>query len=109
MTSPIGGPGQRGRIGLDIGSIGERGALRPAQPQGVDGGSFADTLRQAVEGVSDKQDVAQDYVGKFLRGDNVELHQVMAATEEAQLSLEMLIELRNKFTEAYRTVINMQA
>jgi flagellar hook-basal body complex protein FliE len=32
----------------------------------------------------------------------------MAATEEAGIALEMLIEVRNKFTEAYRTVINMQ-
>ena len=45
----------------------------------------------------------------FLRGDQVELHQVMAATEEAGIALEMLIEIRNKFTDAYRTLINMQS
>jgi flagellar hook-basal body complex protein FliE len=39
----------------------------------------------------------------------VELHQVTAAAEEASLSLELLVEVRNKFTEAYRTVINMQS
>ncbi len=32
----------------------------------------------------------------------------MAATEEAQISLEMLIEVRNKFAEAYRTLTTMQ-
>jgi len=32
----------------------------------------------------------------------------MAATEEAGIALEALIEIRNKLTEAYRTVINMQ-
>lgn len=107
MTLSIGGPGGRGRIGLDI--AGERGALRTpaAPPEG--GVSFADTLKQALGGVQESQQTATDYVQKFLRGENVELHQVMAATEEAQLSLEMLIELRNKFTEAYRTVINMQS
>ena len=41
-------------------------------------------------------------------GENVELHQVMAATEEASISLQMLVEIRNKFTEAYKTVIQMQ-
>jgi flagellar hook-basal body complex protein FliE len=105
MSMPIGGPGGRGRIGLDIAG-GER-SLRPAT-QPAEGASFSDTLKQAIGGVEQSQETAKDYVGKFLRGDNVELHQVMAATEEAQLSLEMLIELRNKFTEAYRTVINMQ-
>jgi flagellar hook-basal body complex protein FliE len=47
-------------------------------------------------------------MGKFMRGDPVELHQVMAATDEAGISLEMLIEVRNKFADAYRTLINMQ-
>ena len=33
----------------------------------------------------------------------------MAATEEAGIALEMLIEIRNKLTEAYRSVIQMQS
>jgi flagellar hook-basal body complex protein FliE len=33
----------------------------------------------------------------------------MAATEEAGIALEMLIEIRNKVTDAYRTLINMQS
>ena len=45
----------------------------------------------------------------FVNGEPVELHQVMAAAEEAGISLEMLVEVRNKVTEAYRTVINMQS
>ena len=38
-----------------------------------------------------------------------ELHQVMAAGEEAGLALDMMIELRNKMVEAYRSVIAMQS
>lgn len=72
------------------------------------GGSFADSLTRAINGVSDSQATATETLQAFLRGDNVELHQVMAATEEAQISLEMLIEVRNKFTEAYRTLTTMQ-
>jgi flagellar hook-basal body complex protein FliE len=107
MTMPIGGPGGRGQIGLDI--AGEQNRIRPIGQGNADGTSFADSLKQAIGGVQQSQDTAADYVGKFMRGENVELHQVMAATEEAQLSLEMLIELRNKFADAYRTVINMQS
>jgi flagellar hook-basal body complex protein FliE len=73
------------------------------------GASFGDTLKQALERVSETQDNSQEHVAAFLRGDNVELHQVMAAAEEAGIALEMLIEIRNKFTDAYRTVINMQS
>lgn len=75
-------------------------------PQG--GPSFGDVLTKAIGQVSDAQDNAADHAARFMRGEPVELHQVMAATEEAGLSLEMMIEVRNKFTEAYRTVINMQ-
>ena len=107
MTMPIGGVGGRGQIGIDI--AGEKGHIRPIGAESTEGGSFADSLKQALGGVQQAQDSAADYAGKFMRGENVELHQVMAATEEAQLSLEMLIELRNKFADAYRTVINMQS
>jgi flagellar hook-basal body complex protein FliE len=31
----------------------------------------------------------------------------MAASEEASISLEMLVELRNKLMDAYKTVMNM--
>jgi flagellar hook-basal body complex protein FliE len=73
------------------------------------GASFGDTLKKALEEVSTVQEGAQDTIQAFLRGEQVELHEVMAATEEAGIALEMLIEVRNKFTEAYRTVINMQS
>lgn len=81
------------------------GGLGP-QPGGT---SFADTLKNAVGGVVELQDHAKDVMGMFLRGEHVELHEVMAAAEEAGLALEMLIEMRNKVTEAYRSVINMQS
>lgn len=74
-----------------------------------DGASFGDSLKKAINEVSDAQDRASDYTQKFINGDPVELHQVMAATEEAGLALELMIELRNKFTDAYRTIINMQS
>ena len=74
-----------------------------------EGSSFGDTLKDALGDVSDVQEHANDTIQAFLRGDAVELHEVMAATEEAGIALEMLIELRNKMTDAYRTIINMQA
>jgi flagellar hook-basal body complex protein FliE len=113
MTAPIsgfGGPGGVGntigprRIGLDI--AGENGLSRSMLPPSG-GESFGDTLKRAINQVSDAQDVSQDYIQRFVRGEPVELHQVMAAAEEASLSLEMLVELRNKLTEAYKTVVNM--
>jgi flagellar hook-basal body complex protein FliE len=72
------------------------------------GPSFADALKNAIGDVSAMQDKASDAIAAFARGEPVELHEVMAAAEEAGIALEMLIEIRNKVTDAYRTVINMQ-
>jgi flagellar hook-basal body complex protein FliE len=77
-------------------------------PNDAGGPSFGDLFKKALGDTSDMQDQAQDMIAAFLRGEPVELHQVMAASEEAAVSLELLVEIRNKLTEAYRTVMNVQ-
>jgi flagellar hook-basal body complex protein FliE len=104
MSDPI---GAASRIGSQLGIDSAARTVPVLTEQG--GSSFADTLKTALNEVSGAQDNAADYVGKFMRGEPVELHQVMAASEEAGIALEMLIEVRNKFADAYRTVINMQS
>ena len=128
----ISGVGAAGAAGGDVAeriarlrdALGNRGGVQGSLLLGVgtddprrmtidvgkgDNASFGDTLTRALNEVSNTQDRAEDYVQKFMRGEPVELHQVMAATEEASLSLELLVELRNKLTEAYRTVMQMQS
>jgi flagellar hook-basal body complex protein FliE len=105
MSTPIGGIGGIGGVG-GVGGL-DRGGFRL---EGLDGGlTFADTLKRALGDVVELQDGAADAIGAFVRGEPVELHQVMAAVEEAGIALELLIEIRNKLTDAYRTVINMQS
>ncbi|MGZ8377583.1 MAG: flagellar hook-basal body complex protein FliE [Gemmatirosa sp.] len=102
------GQGPLGGLGGGLGGV-DSGAIQvPAGPGAKDGPSFGDTLKQFIGGVSEAQDAAGEMKEKFLRGDNVELHQVMAAGEEAGIALEMMVELRNKVTEAYRTLVNLQ-
>jgi flagellar hook-basal body complex protein FliE len=101
-------------IGTDAGrALGaqqsDRGGFRIPLRGQESGPSFADTLKQAMNQVSDLQDEAQDAISAYLRGEPVEVHQVMSAAEEAGIALEMLVEFRNKITEAYRTVISMQS
>jgi flagellar hook-basal body complex protein FliE len=72
-----------------------------------DASSFADMFKRALNDASDLQAESQQQISAFVRGEPVELHQVMAAAQEANISLELLVEIRNKLTEAYRTVMNM--
>jgi flagellar hook-basal body complex protein FliE len=99
VTDPI-------RIGAALTGPLERPELPSPEP--APGASFGDLFRKAINDTSGMQDNAQDMIAAFLRGEPVELHQVMAASEEASISLELLVELRNKLTEAYRTVMNIQ-
>ena len=88
------------------GALGRPELGQAAAPTG--GGSFGDLFKKAINDTSGMQDNAKDMIAAYLRGEPVELHQVMAASEEASISLELLVELRNKLTETYRTVMNIQ-
>ena len=107
MTNGIGAVGS-GAIGANAIQEAERGGIRIPVGESGKGTSFAKTLEKALGEVSDLQAEAQDAISAFLRGEPVEVHEVMAATEEAGIALEMLIEVRNKLTEAYRSIIQMQ-
>lgn len=91
-------------------TLGQDKALStPVQITGESNNSFGDTLTRALNEVSDARDYSSDLTKRFAAGENVELHQVMAASEEAGIALDMVIELRNKVVEAYRSVISMQS
>src|SRR4051812_30218147 len=105
MTAPIGGVssgmsqqlidglqggGGTSSLGSALNIGGENGV---STLPGVGGGdSFGETLRTALGEVSKSQEHAQDYIQRYVRGEPVELHQVMAATEEAGIALEVLVE-----------------
>jgi flagellar hook-basal body complex protein FliE len=101
MTTPILPPGL-GPVGAPLPRSVSPGSVDPNAP------SFGDLLKQGLNDVSAAQDHSKDMITAFLRGDPVELHQVMAASEEASISLELLVQIRNKLTDAYRTVMNTQ-
>lgn len=105
----IGGAGLGPQVGGATGSRLGRGGALPGVGGAGETPSFKDTLTQALEDVSGLQEEAKDSVTAFLRGEPVELHEVMAAAEEAGLALEMLVEVRNKLAEAYRAVVQMQS
>jgi flagellar hook-basal body complex protein FliE len=73
------------------------------------GPSFKDTFTRALNEVSDTRERGAELAQRFAAGEQVELHSVMAASEEAGLALDLAIEMRNKVVEAYRSLINMQS
>lgn len=70
--------------------------------------SFKDIINSEVEKVNNKQIQADNLVESFIKGEVEDLHKVMIATEEARLSLELAVQVRNKLVESYKEINNMQ-
>ncbi|BAU58854.1 flagellar hook-basal body complex protein FliE [Halorhodospira halochloris] len=69
---------------------------------------FSSLLRQAVEHVNDRQVDSTDLKDAYMRGEDVQLTDVMISSQKAQLSFEAMKEVRNRFLEAYEEISNMQ-
>ena len=44
----------------------------------------------------------------FLLGENEELHKVAAATQQAELSFDLFLQVKNKVVQAYQEIMRMQ-
>lgn len=77
-------------------------------PAGCPGDSFGQVLNQLVNEVNAKQAASQEIVGALMSGQNVPLHQAMLAMEEASLSFQLMVEVRNRLLESYQELMRMQ-
>ncbi len=83
------------------------GSVSAPQTQNV-GRSFSDFLGDMVHDVNAKQTSASDAVQGVLAGENVPLHRAMLAVEEASVSFQLMVEVRNKLLESYQELMRMQ-
>lgn len=70
--------------------------------------AFENVLSQTMESLNGQQVASNEAITGLITGDVDNLHNVMIQTIEAQLSLELAIQVRNKAIEAYNDVKNMQ-
>ena len=80
------------------------GTPGPKKP-GVD---FAKALEDSLNAVDTKMKVADQNTQDLAAGRTNRLHETMMSVEEADLSLKMLLQVRNKALEAYRELARMQ-
>jgi len=73
-----------------------------------DGKTFQDVMNDFVKQVDQTQHQYQDAIGAVERGETDNLHRVMLAQNEAQLSLKLAVEVRNKLVEAYKETMRTQ-
>jgi flagellar hook-basal body complex protein FliE len=91
--------------GLDGTQIGGE-ALAAGRPTAA--GAFANLLLNGVNQVNQKVTSAETMATSFALDDSVPLHEVTFALQQARLSLEFMLQVRNRLVEAYQQFASMQ-
>lgn len=69
---------------------------------------FVETLRGAMDQVNQLQSTANQEVGALLEGNGMDVHSAMIAVEKADLSFQLMMQVRNKIVAAYQEISRMQ-
>ena len=80
----------------------------PTNISGEGDSSFKNIISSEIEKLNNQQIKADQLTQGFISGQVEDLHTVLIATEEARLSLELAVQVRNKVVEAYKEINNMQ-
>lgn len=78
--------------------------IKPAEVQE----SFSNMLKSAINEVNNAQVKSDILTEKLANGENVQLHDVMIASQKASIMLETTLQVRNKVVEAYQSIMRMQ-
>ncbi|TVS19862.1 MAG: flagellar hook-basal body complex protein FliE [Planctomycetaceae bacterium] len=72
------------------------------------GRTFGQTVSQLIGQVNDMQVVADGEIQQLANGRTDDLHEVVLAVAEADLSFRMLLEIRNRLIDTYQELMRMQ-
>jgi flagellar hook-basal body complex protein FliE len=83
--------------------------VSPASSRTEDANSeFVTTLRHAMDDVEEVQSQAENKVSDLLQGNGTDVHSAMIAVEKAELSFQLMMQVRNKIVQAYQEISRMQ-
>ncbi len=69
------------------------------------GSDFMSILKETIEDVNKKQQVADKALGEIATGEVKDLHQAAIAINKAELSMKVMLEVRNKALNAYKEIL----
>ena len=77
------------------------------EPKPNEGAGFASTLEEALKEVNALQNQSTEEIGRALQGDLTDVHSAMLALQKADLSFQLMLQVRNKLVQAYRDIMRM--
>ena len=92
-----------------LGAVGPLPSLPAvATPPAPAGDGFADALMNGLQQVSGLEHRADAMIEDVAVGGSTQVHEVMVATTESALAVDMLVQVRDRAMEAYAEVMRMQ-
>lgn len=70
--------------------------------------NFKDLLMDALDNVNTLEQESAKMTEDFIAGRTDDIHSVLIAGEKASISLQFIMEVRNKVMEAYQEIMRMQ-
>lgn len=70
--------------------------------------NFSEILKESLDSLNEKQVNSDNITNDFIAGKDVEVHEMILATEEAKMSLQLAIQVRNKVVDAIKELNGMQ-
>lgn len=71
-------------------------------------GNFQNVLKDSLDKLNEKQVQADEITNDFVAGKDVEVHEMLLSMEEAKMSMQLAIQVRNKVVEAVQELTRMQ-
>ncbi|HJR76577.1 MAG TPA: flagellar hook-basal body complex protein FliE [Nitrospiraceae bacterium] len=88
--------------------IAEPAPFRPAAAEGQGGVEFQGALRDAIASINEVQQGASQAVEALATGQSQNIHQAMIALQQADISFQLMMQIRNKLVTAYEEIQRMQ-
>ena len=90
-------------------SAAQIGQGRPVErPTATDSASFGDWLKESIASVNKMQEEGDQAARKLITGENQDIHGTMIAMQKANISMSLMMEVRNKIISAYEEIKRMQ-
>jgi flagellar hook-basal body complex protein FliE len=78
------------------------------QPAPSSGSGFRDVLHSAIDDMQQLERQAETKVAGVIEGNGADVHSAMIAVEKADLSFQLMMQVRNKIVSAYEEISRMQ-
>lgn len=91
-----------------VAQIGSQALSKPDGQGASKGAAFGDVLKDSIDKVNKLQNEADQAIQGLAKGEVNNIHDTMIAIEKANLSFNMMVQVRNKLLQAYEEVMRTQ-